>query len=98
MTKKQKTWLFSLVLGASLAVPATVLMVQQPGYAEKQESAKGARAKHPRLDKALVELNETIRYLENAPDKFGGHKKQAIESCKQAKEHIKMALEHADKN
>ncbi|MBT9548787.1 MAG: hypothetical protein IV090_25565 [Candidatus Sericytochromatia bacterium] len=98
MTKTQKSFFLSLALGASLAIPATVLVMQQPGHAEKQEVAKGERAKHPRLDKALKDLNETIAYLEKAPDNFGGHKKMAIDSCKQAKDHLKMALEHAGKN
>jgi len=98
MTKIQKSFFLSLALGASLAIPATVLVMQQPGLAEKQEVAKGERAKHPRLDKALTELNDIVRYLEKAPDNFGGHKKMAIDSTKQAREHIKMALDHAGKN
>ncbi len=49
----------------------------------------------PRLDKALVEMREARKFLQNAPNKFGGHKKNAIEALTTAINEIEAAIKFA---
>ncbi len=69
---------------AALAIPARLAAEDAP--------AKEA-AEHPRLERSIHELQETITYLNNAPNDFGGHKADAIAACKEAIEQLKKALE-----
>ena len=49
--------------------------------------------KHPRLKKAIDDIEEAIDYLQKAPDIFGGHKGDAIKDCKQAAATLRKALQ-----
>jgi len=58
---------------------------QNPGIAEE-------RAEHPRIAKAIRELEDAVRYMRNAPHDFGGHKAAAIEAAETAIRELKLAL------
>lgn len=71
-------------LGVSF-LPATA--AAQPQLTIQQEEQA-----HPRLAKAIHELKETVKLLEEAPDDFGGNKAAAIRDCRQAIHSLKKAL------
>jgi hypothetical protein len=50
---------------------------------------------HPRIEHAIHELEETIHMLENADHDFGGHREQAIASCREAIHRLREAMEFA---
>jgi hypothetical protein len=47
---------------------------------------------HPRLERSIHELEETIKFLEAAPHDFGGHREQAIKDCREALRQLREAL------
>lgn len=73
---------------------ALMLMLASPvaimsGYAENVRSEK---AEHPRIARAIHELEEAIHYMEAAPHEFGGNKAQAIADSKAAVASLRKAL------
>ena len=54
-------------------------------------------ANHPRIAKAISELEEAIRYMEAAPHNFGGHKAKAIADCRAAVTQLRLALAYRAK-
>ncbi|MFN8670752.1 MAG: hypothetical protein U0457_01555 [Candidatus Sericytochromatia bacterium] len=66
---------------------------KKPMTKQEKKALKKEMKKHPRLVKAIRELEDAIKYLEAAPDEFGGNKANAIKSAKQAVEDLKKALE-----
>ena len=73
---------------------ATSLVVVQTVAAETMGEEK---AHHPRIAKAIRELEEAIRYMEAAPHDFGGHKAAAIQDSRRAVEQLRLALEYREK-
>jgi len=55
---------------------------------EKQNEAK----KHPRIEKAIDQMQDAIEYMNKAPDDFGGHKAVAIADTRAAIKSLKEAL------
>ena len=55
---------------------------------------------HPRLAKAIVELQVAKEHMQNAPNDFGGHRAAAIAACDQAIRELRQAIkfdsEHQD--
>jgi hypothetical protein len=56
------------------------------------EGMRGEAMQHPRIAKAIHELEDAIAYLEAAPHDFGGHKGAALEASHRAVEQLKLAL------
>lgn len=56
------------------------------------ETPREERADHPRIVKAIHEMEDAIKYLEAAPHDFGGHRAEAIESTRKAIEQLRLAL------
>jgi hypothetical protein len=77
--------LFGVAGAAGLGILATRLP-------EAQASEYG------RLDKAIIEMREAKKYLENAPPIFGGHKKEAIKLLKEGIEELEKAIKFAEKH
>ena len=48
--------------------------------------------KHPRLNAAIVNLENAIDYMQKAPSTFDGHKANAIDACKKAVNQLKLAM------
>jgi hypothetical protein len=71
---------------AALAALATPVFAQQTGHSEMQE--------HPRIAKAVQALEDAIKYMENAPHDFGGHKAQAIADSRKAVEQLREAMKY----
>ena len=49
---------------------------------------------HPRIVKAVHELEDAIRYMEKAPSDFGGHKAQAIAASREAVRQLREAIHY----
>jgi hypothetical protein len=73
-----------------LVLPASTSFVSAKGLGhEKRE--------HPRIAKAIKDLEGAIDYLQKAPHDFGGHRAAAVEASQHAIEQLKLALQF-DKN
>ena len=49
---------------------------------------------HPRIENAIIELENAIDLMEKAPHDFGGYKAQAFADSKRAVESLKLALQY----
>ena len=56
------------------------------------ENARQEAGEHPRIARAIQELEEAIKYMEAAPHDFGGHKAKAIEASRAAVQELREAL------
>ncbi len=79
---------FPLLLGLTLA---TSSLVPLTAAAETTQQEKAA---HPHIAKAVDELEEAIRYMQEAPHNFGGHKGEAIKASKEAVRQLRAALQY----
>jgi hypothetical protein len=55
---------------------------------ERQNEAK----RHPRIEKAIDDMQDALDYMEHAPDDFGGFKAQAMADTRQAIKSLHKAL------
>ena len=62
-----------------------------------QQNVKNEEMKHPRIEKAIHELEDAIDYLEKAPNDFGGYKELAIKDSRKAIESLKLAMKYRAK-
>ena len=49
---------------------------------------------HPRIVKAIIELEDAIKYMEAAPHDFGGHKAKAIADSRAAIIQLREAIKY----
>jgi hypothetical protein len=73
----------------AVALSLCLAFVAAPAFAE---NPREEAMEHPRIAKAIHELEDAIAYMEAAPHDFGGHKADAIEHSKKAVEQLKLAL------
>jgi hypothetical protein len=52
------------------------------------------RREHPRISRAITDLQGAIAELQAAPHDFGGHRDEAVEACKGALFQLKRALQY----
>ena len=71
-----------------ISVPLVLLSAS----ALAEESVREEAREHPRIAKAIHELEDAIHYLEAAPHDFGGHKAQAIADSRAAVVSLRKAL------
>ncbi len=57
-----------------------------------QGQSDADRQRHPRLARAIDDLRDARDYLRNAPNKFGGHKSEAIEAIDRALRQLREAI------
>jgi hypothetical protein len=67
-----------------LAVPGT--------YAVQAQNIHTELENHPRIARAIHELEDAIAYLEAAPHDFGGHKVAAIQEARAAIIELRRAM------
>ena len=82
-----KKTLIPLVLALGLGVS----FLPTPARAETTAEEKAA---HPRLARAIDELDDAIHYLESAPHDFGGHKTEALRASREAVRQLRLALQY----
>jgi hypothetical protein len=75
-----------IVLAVVLCCTSTIFVLAQNEKSEARD--------HPRIEKAIHQLEDAIAYMEKAPHDFGGHKAEAIRDSKKAIESLKLALEY----
>ena len=56
------------------------------------QTMHGEMEHHPRIAKAIHELEDAIAYMEAAPHDFGGHKAAAIRDSRAAIEQLRKAM------
>lgn len=91
-----KNLFVSLLLSSFVIFSANNSAIAEESTKTKKELKKEMKMemkKHPRILKAIKELQDVLEYLEKAPDDFGGNKAKAIASSKQAIQDLKKALE-----
>ena len=76
-----------------IALAAAVLsfapMSVTPLFAQTVPEEKG---EHPRIAKAIHELEDAVAYMKAAPHDFGGHKAEAIKTSEAALAQLRLAL------
>jgi hypothetical protein len=86
-----KQTLKAVMLSATLIMSA--LAFTAPAHA--QEMREEMR-EHPRIVKAIHELEEAIKYMEAAPHEFGGARREAIEDSRRALQSLHRALRYRE--
>jgi hypothetical protein len=62
-----------------------------------QQNMKSEAGEHPRIAKAIHEMEDAMDYMEKAPHDFGGHKAAAMADTKKAIGSLKLALAYRAK-
>jgi hypothetical protein len=69
-----------------------VVFLSTTAFVNFQQNPKTEASEHPRIEKAIRELEDAVAYMEKAPHDFGGHKADAIADSKKAIKSLKEAL------
>ena len=77
-------------LALALSTGLMVISLSAPG-ANAQTMGSEAAA-HPRIVRAIENLEDAIHYLEAAPNNFGGHKAAAIQASRVAIGELRASL------
>jgi len=78
-----------LIVSLAFATTGAVVVAQQ--------NMKTEAGEHPRIAKAIHDLEDAVAYMEKAPHDFGGHKADAIRDSKRAIDQLKLALQYRAK-
>ena len=76
---------------SALALAGCLALGFAPMVTRAETAAEEGR-EHPRIVKAIHELEDAVRYMEAAPHDFGGHKAEAIQASRRAIEQLRLAL------
>lgn len=60
----------------------------------KAQNVQTEEAMHPRIAKAIHEMQDAIDYMSAAPHDFGGYKARAIQDTRKAIESLRMAMHY----
>ena len=82
------------IIGLACIVTTAVVTT---AFVTPQQNEKSEMNEHPRIKKAIHEMEDAIDYMEKAPHDFGGHKAAAIEDTKKAVRQLKLAMEYRAK-
>ena len=77
-----------------LAVIAIACVLPQTMGSARADERKEEWREHPRIVKAVHELEDAIHYMEAAPHDFGGHKAQAIAASREAVRQLRDAINY----
>ena len=56
--------------------------------------AQNERMMHPRINKAIISLQDAVEYMKAAPHDFGGHKEDAIRASENALRELRLAMQY----
>lgn len=76
----------------ALALSTTALLVAAAMPAANAQTMRMEAAEHPRIVRAIQNLEDSIAYMEAAPHDFGGHKVAAIQASRAAIAELRAAL------
>ena len=74
-----------------------VVFIGATAFIGVQQNMKSEASHHPKIERAIHELESAIEYMEKAPHDFGGHKAEAIADSKKAIQSLKLALQYRAK-
>ena len=74
-----------------------VVFLSTTAFVYVQQTRRIEAVNHPRIERAIQELESAIDYMEKAPHDFGGHREQAIADSKKAIVSLKLALNYRAK-
>lgn len=81
------------ILSPTIAVIAFAVGVFfTTAFISPQQNVATEEAEHPRIAKAITQMEDAIDYMEHAPHDFGGHKVVAIADTKAAIKSLKLAM------
>jgi hypothetical protein len=66
-------------------------------FVTPQQNVASEEAEHPRIAKAITQMQDAIDYMNSAPHDFGGHKAAAIADTKAAIKSLKLAMAYRAK-
>ena len=75
-----------------LGLSAVALLSLPLALSAQAETVAQEAAEHPRIAKAIHELEDAIKYMEAAPHDFGGHKGKALADSRAAVVQLRHAL------
>ena len=84
MSFKTKTIVASVLMGLTLSA--------QPALADPELNIRNEEAAHPRIMKAIREMEEAFKELKESPHDFGGNKARAMADTGAAIHSLKKAL------
>ncbi len=77
-----------------LGLAAVSLLSMPLAVSARAETVAQEAAEHPRIAKAIGEMEDAIKYMEAAPHNFGGHKAKAIADTRAAVVQLRLALKY----
>ncbi len=83
-----------LLLVAIVVLSTSAIVSAQTSQEPKVQNVRSEEARHPRIAKAIHQLEDAMDYLSKAPHDFGGYRVQAMADCKKAIESLKMAMHY----
>lgn len=76
----------------ALALSTGLLIASFIAPAANAQTIRSEAATHPRIVRAIENLEDAIAYLEAAPNNFGGHKAAAIQASRAAIGELRASL------
>jgi hypothetical protein len=86
-----KRHLQTVILGTTFALSALAFTLPA-----RADDMKDEMREHPRIVKAIHDLQDAIKYMEAAPHDFGGYKAEAVEESRRAVESLRKALRYRE--
>ena len=77
-----------------LALVGVVCVLPQTMSSVRADERREEWREHPRIVKAVQELEDAIKYMEAAPHDFGGHKAAAISASREAVRQLRAAINY----
>ena len=81
--------LITIIAVLSFLIVSATPVKAGPGMADE-------KAVHPRIVKAINDIEDAEAYLKAAPHDFGGHRAKAIADCEKAVEQLREALKYRE--
>jgi hypothetical protein len=75
----------------------SIALIALTAFVIPQQNGRSEASEHPRIAKAIHEMEDAIEYMEKAPHDFGGHKAEAIADTRKAIKSLKLALAYRAK-
>jgi hypothetical protein len=77
---------------AALALGVACVLALPSAFMAQAQTVRSELENHPRIAKAIREMEDAIAYLQAAPHDFGGHKVAAIRDTRAAIEELRRAM------
>jgi len=82
----------NVVKKLALALSTGLMVISLSAPAANAQTVRSEAAAHPRIVRAIENLEDAIGYLEAAPNNFGGHKAAAIQASRAAIAELRASL------